>query len=220
MAQGMAPNLDSLVKRGADVIVSGAALALSLPFWVWAMFAIGLSDGWPFLYSQNRVGRNGRLFRLYKFRSMVKDAEKHTSIISSGKDDPRVTRVGRIMRKTAVDEIPQLLNIMRGDMSWVGPRAARPQEVAQFRQQLRDYDLRHRVRPGLTGLAQVCGRNYDDVAEKLGLDLYYIRHWSLFLDLQLFIRSWVNTALGRWEAARGGTPNASASENRCGGNEE
>jgi lipopolysaccharide/colanic/teichoic acid biosynthesis glycosyltransferase len=194
--------LYEVTKRAADIVLSAAALALSIPFWVWALLAITLDDGWPFLYGQTRVGRGRRVFRIYKFRSMIKDAEKETGVISSAKDDPRVTRVGRIMRKAAIDEIPQLLSILKGDMSWVGPRAARPEEVARYLREIPNYDLRHQVRPGLTGLAQVCGADYDDIAQKLAHDLRYVRERCLLLDLQLYVMSWANTLFARWDAAR------------------
>ncbi len=191
-----------LVKRTTDIVLSAAALALSTPFWLWALVAITLTDGWPFLYSQTRVGRDRRIFSIYKFRSMVEDAEKKTGVIFSTKDDPRVTRVGRMMRKTAIDEIPQLLSILKGDISWVGPRAARPQEVVRYLLQIPNYDLRHRVPPGLTGLAQVCGSDYDDIREKLAYDLRYIRERSLWLDFQIYVMSWANTLFARWDVAR------------------
>lgn len=196
--------LDDTLKRAADIVLAAAALALSVPFWLWAMIVITLSDGWPFLYSQTRVGRQGRVFRIYKFRSMIKHAEEHTGPVFSPKNDPRVTPVGRIMRKTAIDEIPQLINIFNGDMSWVGPRAARPEEVAQYRAGIPNYDLRHQVRPDPTGMAQVYCGDYSHIREKLAYDLHYIRHGSLPLDLRLFVRSWLNTLLGGWERARAG----------------
>jgi lipopolysaccharide/colanic/teichoic acid biosynthesis glycosyltransferase len=191
------------LKRASDFVLGAAALALSLPFWVWAMMAILLSDGWPILYCQTRVGRHGRVFHIYKFRSMIRDAERHTGPVFSQRDDPRVTRVGRLMRKTAVDEIPQLINIIKGDLSWVGPRAARPEEVARYLREIPNYNLRHQVRPGLTGLAQVFGSDYDDISEKLAYDLRYLRRRSLWLDLQLYVRSWANTVFARWDSARG-----------------
>ncbi|UCC69088.1 MAG: sugar transferase [Armatimonadota bacterium] len=196
--------LDDILKRAADIVLAAVALALSVPFWLWAMMVIGLGDGWPFLYAQTRVGRQGRVFRIYKFRSMIKHAEKHTGPVFSPKNDRRVTPVGRIMRKTAIDEIPQLINIFKGDMSWVGPRPARPEEVAQYRREVPRYDLRHQVRPGLTGMAQVYGGDYSDIGRKLAYDLQYIRQRSLLLDLRLFVRSWLNTLLGGWERARAG----------------
>ena len=198
----MTKALYDTVKRAGDIALASAALALSLPFWIWAMPAILLTDGWPVLYCQARVGRHGRVFYIYKFRSMVKDAERHTGPVFSQRDDPRVTRVGRIMRKTAVDEIPQLINIIKGDMSWVGPRAARPEEVVRYLREMPNYNLRHQVRPGLTGLAQVFGSDYDDIREKLAYDLRYLRRRSLWLDLQLYVRSWANTLFARWDSAR------------------
>ena len=192
-----------IVKRGADLLGAAAALTLSLPFWIWAMLAITLTDGWPFLYSQTRVGRGGRVFVIRKFRSMVRDAERHTGPVLSEKDDPRVSRVGRLMRKTAIDEIPQLLSIFRGDMSWVGPRPERPEFVRDFLRDIPDYERRYAVKPGLTGLAQVCGHYLSTPEEKLVYDLEYVRRRSLWLDLQLYVRSWANTLFGRWDAARG-----------------
>jgi lipopolysaccharide/colanic/teichoic acid biosynthesis glycosyltransferase len=193
-----------IVKRGADLVGAAAALTLSLPFWIWAMLAITLTDGWPFLYGQTRVGRGGRLFSIYKFRSMIKDAERVTGPVLSEKDDPRVTRVGRLMRKTAIDEIPQLLSIFKGDMSWVGPRPERPEFVRRFLREIPDYGKRYQVKPGLTGLAQVCGHYGSTAAEKLVYDLEYVRRRGLWLDLQLCVRSWANTLFGRWGAAHAG----------------
>jgi lipopolysaccharide/colanic/teichoic acid biosynthesis glycosyltransferase len=199
----MTHSVNDIIKRGADLVLSAIALAASLPFWMWAMTAIGLSDGWPLLYSQTRVGLNGRVFHILKFRSMVKDAEKHTGVVFSPKNDPRVTRVGRVMRKTAMDEVPQLISIFRGDMSWVGPRPARPEEVTEYLRDIPGYHLRHQVRPGLTGLAQVMGTDYRDISVKLACDLEYIRRRTLWLDLQIYVQSWANTLLGRWDRARG-----------------
>jgi len=187
-------------KRLADIVLGGVALALSLPFWIWAVTLILLTDGWPCLYSQTRVGRGGRIFTLYKFRSMVKDAERHSGAVLSDKDDPRVTHIGRIMRKTAVDEIPQLVSIFRGDMSWVGPRPERPSFVRQFLRDIPDYGRRYEVKPGLTGLAQVSGHYLSTPEEKLVHDLEYIRRRSLWLDLQIWLLSWANTFFGRWGA--------------------
>jgi len=189
-----------VLKRGADLVVSALGLLVSAPAWLLIGAAIVADDGWPMLYSQPRVGRGGRVFRVLKFRSMRKDAETRTGAVLASKDDPRVTRLGRILRKTALDEIPQIVNILKGDMSWVGPRPERPEFVQQFTRLLPDYPKRHQVRPGLTGMAQVYGRYYSEAAEKLEYDLEYVRTRSLWLDLKLFIVSWIVTFKGRWDA--------------------
>jgi lipopolysaccharide/colanic/teichoic acid biosynthesis glycosyltransferase len=194
-AQGWA---GSTAKRGLDGLVSSVALVLSIPFWAVIGLAILLDDGWPILYCQRRVGRGGRVFRVYKFRSMCRDAETYTRAVLAEQDDPRITRVGRILRKAALDEIPQLLNIFKGDMSWVGPRPERPEFVNRFLQEIPGYGLRHGVRPGLTGMAQVYGRYHTEAAGKLRYDLAYLRCASPLLDFRLFVKSWLKTATARW----------------------
>jgi len=198
-ANGRHP-LDAALKRGLDVFVSALGLVVSVPLWVVIGTAILLGDGWPILYTQRRAGLYGRVFRVYKFRSMRKDVERITGAVLAEKDDPRITRVGRILRKTALDEIPQLVNIFRGDMSWVGPRPERPEFVQQFIREVPGYGVRHKVRPGLTGMAQVYARYYTAAADKLRYDLYYVQHRSLWLDFKLFARSWVITAKARWDS--------------------
>lgn len=189
-----------MVKRVLDLLVSGFALVASLPFWVAISTAILLDDGWPILYSQRRVGRHGRVFRVYKFRSMIKHAERYSGPVLATENDPRITPVGRVLRKTALDEIPQIVNIFKGDMSWVGPRPERPEFVREFIRQIPRYALRHQVQPGLTGVAQVWGRYFTEAADKLKYDLYYVQHRNLLLDFRLFVRSWLITARGRWDA--------------------
>jgi len=189
------------MKRLLDICVSGTALALSLPFWIAISASILLSDGWPILYRQRRVGRGGRFFPAYKFRSMIKDAEKRTGAVLASENDPRITSAGRLLRKTALDELPQLLNIFKGDMSWVGPRPERPEFVRQFCLEIPGYHLRHNVTPGLTGVAQVYGRYYTEAVDKLKYDLYYLHHQSLWLDFRLFVMSWLITAKGRWDSS-------------------
>jgi lipopolysaccharide/colanic/teichoic acid biosynthesis glycosyltransferase len=189
------------MKRALDVCVSGVCLVLSLPFWVAITISILLSDGWPVLYRQRRVGRGGRVFSAYKFRSMVKGAEKMTGAVLAVENDPRITPAGRVLRKAALDEIPQLLNIFKGDMSWVGPRPERPEFVKQFLGQIPGYGMRHLVTPGLTGVAQVYGRYYTDPISKLRYDLYYVRNRSLQLDFRLFVMSWLITIKGRWDSS-------------------
>jgi len=181
-------------------LISGVCLALSLPFWIAISVSILLSDGRPVLYLQRRVGRGGRVFTAYKFRSMINNAETGTGAVLARKEDPRITPVGRILRKGALDEIPQLLNIFKGDMSWVGPRPERPEFVKQFLGQIPGYAMRHQVSPGLTGVAQVYGRYYTDPVDKLRYDLYYVRNHSLWLDFRLFVMSWRITIKGRWDS--------------------
>jgi len=189
-----------MFKRAADIVVSGCALVASLPFWAAIATAILLEDGWPILYSQARVGRGGRAFRVFKFRSMIKDAERYSGPVLAEEDDPRITQVGRILRRTALDEIPQLVNIFKGDMSWVGPRPERPEFVRDFVRAMPEYARRHDVRPGLTGTAQVYARYHTDPAEKLKYDLHYVEHGNLMVDFRLFVKSWLITAKGRWDA--------------------
>jgi lipopolysaccharide/colanic/teichoic acid biosynthesis glycosyltransferase len=191
---------DSPAKRVLDIVAGGAALFLSTPFWVAIGLAVLLEDGWPVLYPQRRVGKGGRLFTAYKFRSMIRDAEKVTGPVLATTDDPRITRVGRLLRKMALDEIPQLLGIFKGDMSWVGPRPERPEFVADLVRSIPGYHDRHAIRPGLTGLAQVYGRYHTDPAEKLKYDLYYIKHHSLLMDFRLFVQSWLITFKAKWDA--------------------
>jgi lipopolysaccharide/colanic/teichoic acid biosynthesis glycosyltransferase len=197
---GSAVASDSPAKRALDIVVGGAALFLSTPFWVAIGLAILLEDGWPILYPQRRVGRGGRVFTVYKFRSMVRDAEKLTGPVLAATDDPRITQVGRLLRKMALDEIPQLLSIFKGDMSWVGPRPERPEFVAELVRRVAGYHDRHAIRPGLTGLAQVYGRYHTDPAEKLKYDLHYIKHRNLLTDLRLFVQSWLITFKAKWDA--------------------
>lgn len=194
-------SMSDAAKRVADICVAAFGLAASIPFWLVIVTAILLEDGWPILYMQPRVGRGGRVFRVCKFRSMIKDAEKYSGAILATEDDPRITRVGRILRKAALDEIPQLINIFKGDMSWVGPRPERPEFVRRFLREIPYYELRYQVRPGLTGVAQVYGRYYTEAAEKLKYDFYYIRNRSLWMDVKLFVRSWLITFKGRWDSS-------------------
>jgi exopolysaccharide biosynthesis polyprenyl glycosylphosphotransferase len=160
----------------------------ALPLMALTALVVLLDDGAPVLYRQERVGENGRTFVLSKFRSMRKDAEKGGQPVWAKDQDDRVTRVGRFMRKTRLDELPQLWNVIRGDMSFVGPRPERPFFVEQLAQQIPFYQQRHAVKPGLTGWAQVkyrYGSSLEDATEKLRYDLYYIKHLSVFFDLTI-----------------------------------
>jgi sugar transferase (PEP-CTERM system associated) len=175
------------LKRGADVVLSLIGLILSaIPMAVTAL-AVWLDSGRPVLYPQERVGQFGRVFTLYKFRSMRTDAEG-TVPIWAKHDDERVTRIGRFIRLTRLDELPQFWNVLRGDMSFVGPRPERPYFVQLLSQDIPFYHERHAVKPGLTGWAQVkyrYGASVEDAAEKLRYDLYYVKHLSLFFDLTI-----------------------------------
>jgi lipopolysaccharide/colanic/teichoic acid biosynthesis glycosyltransferase len=171
--------------------------------WTLIPIAIKLDDRGPVFYSQKRMGRDGKLFTVRKFRSMVTDAEKATGAVWAGRNDPRITRVGRILRKTAMDELPQVLNIWKGEMSIVGPRPERPELHAKFVQKTPDFEKRLQARPGMAGMAQVYG-NYDSSPpEKLAYDLAYIRSMSLWLDVKLITLAVLNTVTARWGNAKG-----------------
>ena len=195
-----------MLKRGFDIVVSGAGLLVFSPAALFIAAAIKLDDGGPVIFSQERVGLNGRVFLAHKFRSMVVDAEKLTGAVQATANDPRVTRIGKILRATAFDELPQLWNILRGDMSVVGPRPLRPGEAdttADGRHLPLDaipgYALRHRVRPGLTGLAQVYASRDLPRTGKFRYDLLYQRRAGFCLDLKLITQSFLITLRGKWE---------------------
>ena len=176
------------VKRTLDVTMAFLMVVVGAPFIALTALAVWLEDGSPVLYSQERVGEHGRVFRVYKFRSMRKDAESAGTPIWAKADDDRVTRVGRFIRKTRLDELPQLWNVLGGDMSFVGPRPERPFFVEQLATQIPFYQQRHAVKPGLTGWAQVkyrYGASIEDAIEKLRYDLYYIKHLSLAFDITI-----------------------------------
>jgi lipopolysaccharide/colanic/teichoic acid biosynthesis glycosyltransferase len=180
------------VKRVLDVLLALAGLIVTAPLFPLISLAILLDSGRPILYAQDRVTQGGRVFRLLKFRSMVQGAEQEGRAEWAARDDPRRTRVGRLLRRVHLDELPQLINILRGDMSFIGPRPERPEFVAQLQQQIPFYRLRLAVRPGLGGWAQVnfgYGSSVEDALVKLQYDLYYIKHQSLSLDLLILLKS-------------------------------
>ena len=159
----------------------------------------GLGRG-PILYSQVRVKQDGVPFKIYKFRSMVTDAEKDGVAKWASKNDSRITRVGRVIRKGRLDELPQLLNVLKGDMSFVGPRPERPEFVDKLSQSIPYYEERHRVKPGLTGWAQVCysyGDTEEDSIQKLQYDLYYVKNYSVLLDLLILLQTAEVVMLGK-----------------------
>jgi sugar transferase (PEP-CTERM system associated) len=177
-----------LMKRTIDLILALVLAVLAFPMMVLTALIVFLEDGSPVFYRQERVGENGRTFTLSKFRSMRKDAEKGGKPIWAKDGDNRVTRIGRFIRKTRLDELPQLWNVVRGDMSFVGPRPERPFFVDQLSKEIPFYQQRHAVKPGLTGWAQVryrYGSSLEDAMEKLRYDLYYIKHLSVFFDLTI-----------------------------------
>lgn len=177
--------LRTLVKRCFDLVVGLLLLLVSFPFMIVTAILIVLEDGAPVFYAQERVGLGGRTFRVIKFRSMRRDAEKDGKPRWASSNDDRVTRVGRVIRKLRIDELPQLFNVLSGDMSLVGPRPERPYFVDQLTQQIPFYAVRHCVKPGVTGWAQVryqYGASVDDAAEKLQYDLYYVKNHTLVLD--------------------------------------
>jgi len=178
--------LNSLVKRVVDVGIAAVALVgMTVPFAVIAALIKSTSPG-PVFYRQERMGLDGRPFGVYKFRSMLVDAERDTGPVWTRKDDPRRTPVGRVLRRFSLDEFPQLWNVLRGDMSLVGPRPERPFFVEQFKQHIPQYMLRHKVKSGMTGWAQVHGWRGDTSIEKrIEFDLYYIEHWSVALDFKI-----------------------------------
>jgi Undecaprenyl-phosphate glucose phosphotransferase len=176
----------SLVKRAVDVSIAASALALLSPFLGAIAIAIRLADKGPIFYRQVRMGLDGRSFEILKFRTMYVGAEDETGPTWATPGDPRRTGLGRFLRRTSLDELPQLVNVVKGEMSLVGPRPERPEFVSEFKEKFPQYMLRHRVRAGLTGWAQVHGwRGNTSLTKRIEYDLYYIENWSLSLDLKI-----------------------------------
>ena len=176
----------ALVKRVFDIVCASALIMLTLPIMAITVILILIEGGFPILYLQERVGQNGRLFHVVKFRSMRTDAEKDGQPRWAAASDDRVTRVGRVIRKLRIDELPQLFCVLDGSMSMVGPRPERPYFVDALTQTIPYYAVRHSVKPGVTGWAQVryqYGASVEDSAEKLQYDLYYVKNHSLLLDI-------------------------------------
>lgn len=191
----------SWTMRVFDVLAASLLLLLTWPLMLAAVIAIKLEDGWhaPVLYSQERVGKNGRVFRVHKFRSMIENAEKDGAQWAQ-KQDMRVTRVGEVLRKYRVDELPQLFNVLAGDMAFVGPRPERPVFVEQLVREIPYYSERHRVKPGLTGWAQLnypYGASVADALRKLEYDMYYVKNNSLLLDVMILLQTAEVVLFGR-----------------------
>lgn len=195
-----------LSKRAFDLALSGLGLIASAPLWVAIAALVKLEDGGPVFFSQERVGEGLRIFVALKFRSMIPNAEAAVGALQASQHDPRVTRIGRVLRATAMDELPQLWNIFRGDMSFVGPRALRPGEIETnsngrhlAMSEIPGYVERHSVRPGLTGIAQIFAARDVPRRYKFKYDQIYIRHRGFGFDLRLVLLSFWITFRGRWE---------------------
>ena len=175
------------VRRAQDILLSSLALVALSPLLLVTYAAIWIdSPGASPIFTQQRVGRNGKLFKMYKFRTMYVQTEEEEQKGWTKKNDPRVTGVGKFLRKTSLDEFPQLFNVLKGDMSLVGPRPERPQYVEKFREEIPRYMIKHQVRPGMTGWAQVNGYRGDtSIRKRIEHDLYYIENWTLGLDVKI-----------------------------------
>lgn len=186
------PEWEKRLKRVIDIFVSFFILIITLPVCTLAAAAIKIESSGPVLFTQERCGLNGRIFKIYKFRSMKKDAEKLTGPVWSQKDDPRITKVGALIRKVRIDEIPQMVNVLKGEMSIVGPRPERPYFVEKLSDEIPYYRRRLKVRPGITGWAQVKHKydeSVEDVKIKLRYDLFYIENMSLRMDFKIIFRT-------------------------------
>ncbi len=186
------PVWEQYTKRLIDLIVALVVLIIGLPLWIGVIIAVKMTSQGRAIFRQKRVGRTGKNFTMYKFRTMQEDAEAQTGPIWASKNDSRYTPVGRWLRKTRLDEIPQLFNVLRGDMSLVGPRPERPYFVEKLRGKVPLYNRRHRIKPGITGWAQVMWHydsSLEDVRQKVKYDLYYIENMSLRMDLKILFRT-------------------------------
>jgi Undecaprenyl-phosphate glucose phosphotransferase len=179
---------NAMVKRLMDIIGSIVAIGVFSPVMLFAVIAVKLSSPGPLLFKQVRVGRHNQEFLMYKFRSMRVQEPGQEKKGWTVKNDPRVTNVGKFMRKTSIDELPQLFNVLKGDMSLIGPRPERPQFVEKFREEIPRYMVKHQVRPGMTGWAQVNGYRGDtSIRKRIEHDLYYIENWTLGLDFKILV---------------------------------
>ena len=183
-------NVNIVIKRFLDIALSLSDLIVLSPVMLVVAILIKLDSRGDVVYKQERVGKDFNLFTIYKFRSMTQDAEKGSGPVWAAANDTRITRMGHVLRKTRLDEIPQLFNILTGDMSLIGPRPERLHFIRQFENSIENYSERLHVKPGLTGWAQICHRydtTVEDVKTKLSYDLYYIKNFSLLLDLKILL---------------------------------
>jgi lipopolysaccharide/colanic/teichoic acid biosynthesis glycosyltransferase len=194
------PDSTPVLKRAFDLFVAMVGLLISLPVWGVSIFLIWIEDPGPLLFVKNSVGKGGMNFHQFKLRTMVRGAEETTGPVLASEEDERVLKVGVILRKTALDELPQLLNILRGEMSFVGPRPQRTVLVQEYLRDIPKYAQRHRVLPGLSGLAQVAGDYYLTPRGKLRFDRLYIEHTGLGFDLKLLFLAFLITFWYRWQA--------------------
>lgn len=177
-------------KRFFDLFTALILLVVSLPVALIVALAVKLTSRGPAIFAQSRVGRFGQEFTVFKFRTMIANAEAETGpVLANGRHDARLTKVGKLLRLTRLDEIPQLLNVLRGEMSLVGPRPERPEFARKFEQMNPVYGMRHQVRPGITGLAQICGGYHTSWRDKLRFDLIYVSHQSVWLDVTILFRT-------------------------------
>ena len=194
----LSDTFNALVKRTMDVVGSLMAIVLFSPVMLVTAIAIKRSSPGPLIFTQSRVGLHNQEFKMFKFRSMTVQEESEEKKGWTTKNDPRVTKVGKVIRKTSIDELPQLFNVLRGDMSLIGPRPERPQYVEKFREEIPRYMVKHQVRPGMTGWAQVNGYRGDTSIEKrIELDLWYIDHWSVWLDLKILFKTFFGGMVNR-----------------------
>lgn len=190
------------VKRVSDIVLASLGCICLAPFFPFISLAIYIESPGPIFYTQTRVGRGGKIFKAYKFRSMIPDAEKGQALWAD-RNDPRVTKVGRLLRKTHVDEFPQFWNILKGEMSAVGPRPERPEFVEELAREIPFYRVRHTVKPGMAGWSLVksgYASSKEDSIVKLQYDLYYIKHWSLWFDLIILLKTIIDTLTFRGRA--------------------
>lgn len=180
---------NSLLKRILDIFLSLIGLIILSPLILIVIILIKLISKGPILYKQKRVSENGQEFIVYKFRTMIENAEKNTGPVLSNNNDKRVTKIGEILRKTRFDEVPQLINVIKGDMSLIGPRPERPHFVKKFERKIKDYEFRHHIKSGLTGLAQINGFYSTDPEEKLRMDLIYANNNNIIFDIKILLNT-------------------------------
>lgn len=179
---------NNFIKRTVDLFGAVAAIILFSPVMIVTAGLIKLTSPGPLIFKQERVGRHNKTFYMYKFRSMEVQKEQDEQKAWTVKNDPRVTGIGKFIRKTSIDELPQLFNVLKGEMSLVGPRPERPQFVEKFREEIPRYMIKHQVRPGMTGWAQVNGYRGDtSIRKRIEYDLYYIENWTMGLDIKILI---------------------------------